>query len=465
MSSTVVKRVLRSTTRDIEGSNPKKAKTDGVTSTNTMIAPKNTQKNAKAKQRKNNRKNRKNKRKAEKKEKKEEKKSDVCIQDAQNAQNAPNLYDMQDIDTIFTQDFVPIPCPFTAANYEGETGIKMVSKWNDTEKALPLMNVVVCVRSGASYDPLYEQVPPNVPNGRTAVYIIPYTVLSHLQLMMMGVEPIAGKDIENDLQKLLTDINSVNKEDIVFYWECCSQCATNFSQMQFNSGRSICSIGQDSMIFISYLLKTRKIMVMCSDFSLGGLVNDWDTDLLGPNPFVLLGNTNVPIKLKFKQQTLLDSNSAQLENVGKLSENGTATIGVMPGTVVYSVKETTESTNVPYNINVLTVSEGDSFYSDKFCTTSDGEHTGTAGQVMLSYVNGGTLLVSNGHFIELQKLDTNIARLLQVATQEYGKAYSDGLAENYRSLSQTDQKALLQRETSRYISGAVPCQRTQSQPF
>lgn len=462
MSSTVVKRVLRSTTRDTEGSNAKKARTNGANGANgtngthTMIAPKNTQKNAKTKQRKNNRKNKRKTKKEEKKE--EEEKSNACVQDAQ------DICDVHDIDcAIFTQDFFPTPTLLTNAYHIKETGIRMVSKWTDAEKALPLMNVVVCMRSGSSYDPLYEQVPPNVPNGRTAVYIISYSVISHLHLMMMGVEPFAEKDIENDLQKLCTDINSVNKEDVVFYWECCSHCTTNFAQAQFGIGRSVCSIGKDSMVFISYLLKDRKIMVMCSDFSLGGLVNDWDIDLLGPNPFVLLGETNVPIKLKFKQQTLLDSNSVQLENVGKLSVDGTATVGVMPGTVVYSVKEDTESMNVPYTVNVLTVSEGDSFYSDEFCTTSDGEHTGTAGQVMLSYTDGGTLLVSNGHFIELQKLDTNIARLLQVATQEYGKAYSDGLAENYRSLSQTDQKALLKRETSRYVSGAVPCQRSQSQ--
>lgn len=460
MSSTICKRGM---SNKIDEITLKKVKVEGEGECEAKCMAKNTKRNAQCKRRKNARKTYK---KAVKKYEGAENKSDyknihttitvpqMCAQ--ANAQ--------ADIDQMFTDldtgDSLPISTMLFHHHATPEAGVRMISKWSDTEKALPLMNIIVCVRDGTSYDPIYESVQPNVPNGRTAVYIVSYSIINTLHNLMTGVETFTSIEADDSLKDLYTDIGSVNKEDIVFYWECCSHCVCQFRSSENSSRKSTCSLDRSSLQFISYLVKTRNIMVMCADFSLKGLIDDWDMDLLGPNPFVLLGDTSVPIELKFDQRTLLDSGSAQLESVGKLSENGTATIGVMPGTIVYSVKPVEDA---PYIVNVLTVSQTDDCYSHSACTTSDGNHTGTAGQVILKYPGGGSLLVSNGHFIELQKLDTTIARLLAVATQEYGKAYSDGLAQNYNSLSASGQQALLQRETSRYISGAPPCQRSQSQ--
>jgi hypothetical protein len=469
MSSNLEKRVIE-VKMEATTTEHKKARLD------TVCMAKNTKKNASAKRRKNARKSaRKASRKA----------SEKVSNEANDANDAPDTKQIQvaksdasiGLDTyempgIFTQvdeeyDFLPpsIPAFFnTGHNMSHDKGCaRMISKWTTAEEALPLMNVIVCVRGGLSYDPLYEAFQPNVPNGRTAVYIVPYSVIPHLHSFMMDIEPIAGEEIETSIKKLCRDISTVNKEDVVFYYECCSHCTGITSMQGSYPCKSTCSIGHDAVKFIAYLLKVRKIMVMCADFSLKGLINDWETELLGPNPFVLLGDTNIPIKLKFKQQTLLDSGSAQLENVGKLSEKGTATVGVMPSTIVYSVNKSSSEDNDLYDINVLTVSEGDKYYTKDFCTTSDGDHSGTAGQVMITYKEGGSLLVSNGHFLELQKLDTTITRLLEVAAQEFGQEYSNELGANYRSSSQEDQKLILIRETSRYVSGVPPCQRSQSQ--
>jgi hypothetical protein len=41
-------------------------------------------------------------------------------------------------------------------------------------------------------------------------------------------------------------------------------------------------------------------MCMFSDFSLKALVKTWDEKLLGPNPFVKIGETSNEVELRFK---------------------------------------------------------------------------------------------------------------------------------------------------------------------
>jgi hypothetical protein len=42
-------------------------------------------------------------------------------------------------------------------------------------------------------------------------------------------------------------------------------------------------------------------MAMFSDFSLKALIKSWKDGVLGPNPFVKVGETGTPIKMKFNK--------------------------------------------------------------------------------------------------------------------------------------------------------------------
>jgi hypothetical protein len=42
-------------------------------------------------------------------------------------------------------------------------------------------------------------------------------------------------------------------------------------------------------------------MAMFSDFSLKALIKNWKVDILGPNPFLKVGETGTPIKMKFNK--------------------------------------------------------------------------------------------------------------------------------------------------------------------
>jgi hypothetical protein len=44
---------------------------------------------------------------------------------------------------------------------------------------------------------------------------------------------------------------------------------------------------------------------MFSDYSLKALINQWDSHLLGPNPFKKVGETSSPIDLFFDKNVLI----------------------------------------------------------------------------------------------------------------------------------------------------------------
>ena len=78
-------------------------------------------------------------------------------------------------------------------------------------------------------------------------------------------------------------------------------------------------------------------MAMFSDFSLKALINCWKADVLGPNPFVKIGETSQLIDLKFENKTLQNCPSAQLQIVGELAEGGKCNVHAISGTIVYTV--------------------------------------------------------------------------------------------------------------------------------
>lgn len=63
-------------------------------------------------------------------------------------------------------------------------------------------------------------------------------------------------------------------------------------------------------------------MAMFSDFSLKALINKWDSEALGSNPFEMVGIHEGECVLKFRPGDLKECPSAQLQLVGDLSEEG-----------------------------------------------------------------------------------------------------------------------------------------------
>ena len=63
-------------------------------------------------------------------------------------------------------------------------------------------------------------------------------------------------------------------------------------------------------------------MAMFSDFSLKALINQWDSEYLGPNPFKKINEFEGHFTLSFSNNELKDCPSAQLQLVGEMAEEG-----------------------------------------------------------------------------------------------------------------------------------------------
>lgn len=81
----------------------------------------------------------------------------------------------------------------------------------------------------------------------------------------------------------------------------------------------------------------RGFFAMFSDFSLKALIKEWDSNVLGVNPFVQVGETSTPIQLRFNKNQLLRCSSTQLQAAAELSEDNLLTVNVMGGTITYGV--------------------------------------------------------------------------------------------------------------------------------
>lgn len=64
----------------------------------------------------------------------------------------------------------------------------------------------------------------------------------------------------------------------------------------------------------------KKFLCMFSDFSLKALISQWESSILGPNPFQKVGETSTTVELRFKAGDLKECPSAQLQTVGEMAE-------------------------------------------------------------------------------------------------------------------------------------------------
>ena len=96
-----------------------------------------------------------------------------------------------------------------------------------------------------------------------------------LLLKYSGVEiDVKISDVDETIlgvvDELLAHISSVNPDSVVFNFECCAACCDN-------------SVGIDAKYFHKFIrfMIDAKHMIMCSDFSVKGLIGTWDADVLG----------------------------------------------------------------------------------------------------------------------------------------------------------------------------------------
>ena len=106
-----------------------------------------------------------------------------------------------------------------------------------------------------------------------------------------------------------------------------------------------------------------------------------------------------------------------------MAEQGHCNMHALGGTIKYCV-DNTKTQHDQYVLQVLTVVPQLKPKKPEL-VSQVGEHTGSAGHVCLKYPNGGVLLVSMGHWVELMKIDTSENKLFEVAEREFGVVESE----------------------------------------
>jgi hypothetical protein len=314
-----------------------------------------------------------------------------------------------------------------------------------------LVGVIVTISDGASYDQLFTQVPQLAgENQRVATYRASVASLPHVIDELSGNPPQGSRPspLHRNLRRLITDIRQVQADSVVFNWECCSGCGSN----RFHDAHIV-------MDLVKQLLD-RGHMVMFSDFSLKALITEWKENLLGPNPFLKVSEFGGKFQLRFDAEVLKACSSAQLQKLGELASNGKADLHALPDTIAYSI-DWTKADCSAYDCQVLTVMSqinGERVQAQnpgQMCEA--GGRQGLAGHVMLTYPSGGRLLASAGHWIELSRLDVNLADLIQAAAS-YGTTFQNEVQASMAACRTNEERQRsIQAFSSQMIQQSAPC--------
>jgi hypothetical protein len=221
------------------------------------------------------------------------------------------------------------------------------------------------------------------------------------------------------------------------------------------------------MQFMGFALRSG-FTVMCSDFSLKSLICEWSEEHLGPNPFLQVGECNEQFCLEFVPSELQDEEvPQQLQVVGELcADKGKAVVNAMGGTIMYTVNPKRQATEV-YDLKILTVvtdcSGGLSQVSDDLkCTVGQAgwfekQKRGIAGHVTLTYAEGGQLVTSMGHWIELTRIDASLESVMQVAAHNFGAEEAENFRRGYaEQATDADRQQWLQSNSCKYVTQSAP---------
>jgi len=136
----------------------------------------------------------------------------------------------------------------------------------------------------------------------------------------------------------------------------------------------------------------------------------------------------------------------------------------MGDTIVYTVNPARTPTQI-YELKVLTVATEHRTLSVSPCADemlcavdcgARGEKRGYAGHVSLTYSSGGQLIASNGHWIELTRLDATLESVQRVAAKNFGACEAKEFMDEVNGLSDEEERTnCVQRRAKRYVQQSV----------
>lgn len=273
-------------------------------------------------------------------------------------------------------------------------------------------------------------------------------------------------------------IGDLKDKEIIFNFECCSGFGCFFDS------------NFETLACVAVLIRSGYTVVF-ADWSLRSLITNWDKavstkhqviSILGTCPFKEVGQFHGKMSIDYSSETFKNCLFPQFKVLGNISETvgGKSTIIVeaMGNTIVFGVNSTEKApptcalndvvqasteiapittNHIPetpaksndYVLEVLSVvtkysNSGEETFPVQFATNASGtEITGMIGHAILKFPEGGQLIVSAGHFCELEKIavsrDCLMKELQRLPKNERDKyireiteAEKSGVAENVR---------------------------------
>jgi hypothetical protein len=324
-------------------------------------------------------------------------------------------------------------------------GGKVVFDERDNEK--PACAVILTIKSGSSYDDIYTTIPQVSPDDSVAVKVFhfSYATIPDILRCIRGQScQSANQTVAKVIQDMLECRSQVDPDSFVVNFECCSGCSCSGFEMA-GDPKSVRNL-------LTWIIKEKHV-AMFADFSLKSIISDWSENVLGPNPFVNVGDTHTPLNIKFESEKLLESPNTQLQNLGRMCTQGRALISVMPQTIVFTVDKK-KSKSPFYELEILTVVEN-----------NDGaENGGSIGHAILRYPSGACILVSAGHWIELTHLDgVSEESLIQTTQMTMGVAEADDLrCELNSATNEIARASVLQKRAKKTLLSSAPCKYSSS---
>lgn len=308
-------------------------------------------------------------------------------------------------------------------------------------KTAEITSVVVTFCEGQSYDTIYKTIKQR---DGAKVFVGTYRDIPDL------LESFSNPDKTNAnklVKEIVSTVSDLEPGNVVFNWECCSSC----SKHTFGSVIDNTAIIQ----FVSFIVRKKGYVAMFSDFALKALIDNWDESLLGAKPYINVGSRDDAFKLLFSREHVAESECYQLKSMAQLSTTDSINIHALKDTIEYTIDQEVYNKETPYELQVETVVVNDK-YKSKYCQTTDKKYYGLAGHTILKYSSGGLIITSNGHFIELTKLDTSIEKVLQYAELHLGRAVSDSMKKDLYSQPLTMRRVSATQYAQECLQSALP---------
>jgi hypothetical protein len=331
--------------------------------------------------------------------------------------------------------------------------------FNEKEKDNVVASVIVTASSSSKYDELFEKEKQNAPEGcRIALYHLDLKYISNFRdFLIKDIYP-EDENICNTLKDLKHDLSEVEANCVLFNFECCQyfnkidngygnnyieeqniEDEDEFSQNSIKSSnvnKITKKIDEHSHAYsfpdkqstndcLREFIK-RGYYIMFADFSLKALINEWNEEILGPNPLVNIGCNNSKMMLEFDPEQLKNCESVQLQSVGKICPKGELKLSCMSETIVVGLDKTKIEDQKIYKYETLTIAinheeYNPEDYNEKYMYYHLHGNRGTLGHASFKYESGSVLFVSAGHWIELHEIDSNVEDMKKFATENWGE--------------------------------------------